>query len=438
VAYLAGGDAGDGDGRPSPADLRAFLRDRLPDYMVPSAFVWLSALPRTGSGKVDRGALRPPADAAGAMAAPVPHVPPRTGVEKALAEVWREVLAVERVGAHDDFFELGGHSLLALRLVSRVREKLGIDLPVATLLRAPTVEALARALAEGASAGVRLPLIPLQPLGTEPPLFTLHAGGGHVVVYQALAQLLGPHRPVYALQARGLEDGKAPLDSTEEMAAYYLDAIVRLRPEGPYHLAGWSFGGMLAFEMARQLESAGREVGVVALLDTAAPPEPERVGDTLDHARVLVRIIGDIAGWAASAQIKVDQIRHLAPEAQVDAALTCADTPKRQLAGRKDEILELTRVRRANLRAMVGYEPMPYAGSIAYFRTAGAERRTPPDTALEYWSALALGGTTLVRVPGNHGSILYQPHVNVVAVRLKEAMEGRLVDADAVGAAAEG
>ena len=427
AAATAGGDrvaahlvAREGeDARPGPAELRAFVRERLPDYMVPSAFQWLAALPRTGSGKVDRTALAAASLRAGSEASA--YVAPRGAAEEALAALWREVLAVEHVGAHDDFFELGGHSLLALRLTARIREETGAEVPLATLLAHSTVAALAKAMGERAER--RLPLVPLQAKGDGEPLFLAHPGGGHVMCYNELAGLLAPHRPVYGLQAPGLEEGEAaPLESVEALAAHYVRAVRAARPRGPVHVGGWSFGGLLAFEMARQMEGAGVEVGLVALLDTAAPTPPREGSDLLSHARVLVRIVADLAGWSAASRVRVDAIRHLPPRLQAQEAIRRVNA-RALPESRLDEVLRLTRVRQANLRALVAYQPLPYAGAVTYVRTAGSERFGAPDDALEYWSALSLGGVRLVRMTGNHGTLLHQPHVDLLARRLRAALD---------------
>ena len=271
------------------------LRERLPEYMVPAVFAWMDALPRTGSGKLDRRAL--PEMDAGTDGAE--FVPPKPGLEARIAAIWQDVLGLERVGAHDDFFDLGGQSILATRLVARLRGELGIDVPVGMLMQAPTVEALARAV-EAGERSVRLPLVALQTFGDRPPLFLAHPAGGHVICYRGLAVNLAPDQPVYGLQPRGLEDGKEPISDLEEMAAFYVDAIRRFRPRGPYRLGGWSFGGVVAWEMARQLHAAGETVDLLAMLDTSPLTAEAIEADPRDAAEVMMQTIGGYAGWMAA------------------------------------------------------------------------------------------------------------------------------------------
>jgi thioesterase domain-containing protein/acyl carrier protein len=396
--------------------LREHLRGWLPEAMVPSAFAWVGAIPRTSGGKVDRRALPDPA----AESAAAEPVAPRTELEAKLAEIWADVLGLERVGVEDDFFDLGGQSLVATRLAARIRAELGRELPLALLLRASTVARLAASLAAGREE-VRPPLIPLHPHGVARPLFLGPPGGGHVVCYRKLAERLAPGIPVFGLQARGIDDGQAPMRTVAEIAAYFIAAVREAQPEGPYHLGGWSFGGMIAFEMARQLSAAGAEVGLVAMLDTSIPTPRGKVEDTLDHARVLQRIVADLVGWAAASSVRVEAIRHLPPREQALAAVRQIRM-KSLPESRVDEVLALTAVRQCNLRALVTYEPGIYEGELSYFRTAASERALPRDGAVEFWGSKALGGMKLHRIGGSHGSILEAPYVNDVAGHIQTAI----------------
>ncbi|MCP4657549.1 MAG: alpha/beta fold hydrolase, partial [bacterium] len=226
-------------------------------------------LPLLPNGKVDRKELgRRPIEALRTAAAAAP----RDGLEIALVGIWEELLDVRPIGVRDNFFELGGHSLAAVRLLAVIVERLGRELPLTALFRAATIEGLAGRLRQQTSAPASC-LVPLQlgVRGKRPPLFCVHPAGGNVFAFLPLARELGPEQPFYALQSRGLEDDAEPFAEVGEMAAHYLEEVRAVDPEGPYHLAGWSFGGLVAFEMARQLEQAGCKVARVVLLDTGAP-----------------------------------------------------------------------------------------------------------------------------------------------------------------------
>ncbi len=246
----------------SPDALREYLGQRLPDYLVPAAFVVLEAMPLTPHGKLHRAAL------------PIPEFgstgvgrAPRTPQEHLLCEVFAEVLAVPGVGIDDDFFALGGHSLLATRLVARVRTTLGVELGLRSLFEAPTVAGLAARLNMDDLDDALQVILPLRSQGCHPPLFCIHPGGGISWSYCGLMKHLGPNYPIYGVQARGLVRPQPLPTSVEEMAADYADQIRKVQPAGPYHLLGWSFGGLVAHAVATELAQHGEQTALLAILD---------------------------------------------------------------------------------------------------------------------------------------------------------------------------
>ncbi|HEU4562948.1 MAG TPA: non-ribosomal peptide synthase/polyketide synthase, partial [Longimicrobium sp.] len=277
VAYVVGDDTVGAE------VLRAHLGETLPDYMVPAAYVRLEQWPLTPNGKVDRKALPAPegdAYAAGEYTAPVGDT------EEALAAIWAQVLGVERVGRHDNFFELGGHSLLAVRVISRMRQVLGAEASLAHLFSHPTVESLA-ARVSGSEPRVRNDrAIAIRPAGSQPPLFLVHEGAGSI----AYAQVLNPHAggdiPVYALPAAPAD---ASLRTMEGMATRLVRMIREVQPSGPYRVAGWSFGGVLSYEVAAQLIGGGETVEFVGMFDSYHPVRARAVADDAvqEHGLIL-------------------------------------------------------------------------------------------------------------------------------------------------------
>ncbi|MDG9720489.1 amino acid adenylation domain-containing protein [Streptomyces sp. DH24] len=258
---------------PDPARLRAAVARLLPEYMVPAAVVPLDALPLSPAGKLDRGRLPDPG-----FGAPAGR-PPRTPDETALAALFAEALGLPEVSATDSFFDIGGHSLIAIRLVRRIRARLGAELTVRDLFETPTVQGLAQRLrpagATPASApGAKAPaddfgvLLPLRTRGGRPPLFCVHPGFGLSWSYAALMRRLDAQQPVYALQARGITAGARMPDSYQELLEDYLRQIRAVSPHGPYRLLGWSFGGLVAHSLAARLQAEGERVELVAMLDT--------------------------------------------------------------------------------------------------------------------------------------------------------------------------
>jgi len=260
VAYLVCRES-----RPDINALRDHLAQRLPAYMVPSAFVALDALPLTVSGKLDFKALPEPDIGAYTAAA---YMPPETPLERQIAAIWQELLGHERISVTANFFDLGGHSLNAVRLMSSIREATGKTLPISILFQAPTIRALtAQVIGYQPAAGESF--IVLREGSAAPPLFLFHAAGGDVVCYQPMLRYLAAGMPVCGFHRSELPDQRVPaFKSVEELAEDYLARLLHQQPEGPYRLAGWSSGGLLALEVASRLERMGRTVAAVALIDT--------------------------------------------------------------------------------------------------------------------------------------------------------------------------
>jgi amino acid adenylation domain-containing protein len=280
------------DDSPSSDQLRSFLSQRLPDYMVPSAFVALETLPLTTNGKLDRKALPAPSFA-GALDQ---CVEPSTDVERQLHAIWAEVLGHSDFGITDNFFAVGGHSLAAARLVSRLEQTIGSAPALAALFHNPTIAGLVQ-LMQGAVSGLSPSLVTLQPKGERAPLFVIHGWGGTVWGFMDLARALAPDRPVYGLQAPGVEWQRPPQGSVREMAAGYAEQILQMRPEGMIHLVGYSAGGWYAHAVAEALLERGAVVGLFAVMDTNATTQiHRRIGLFLLLERLYSRFGKSVAG----------------------------------------------------------------------------------------------------------------------------------------------
>ena len=270
-------------------DLRRFLKQKLPEYMMPAALVTLEAMPLMPNGKIDRQAL--PAPARIRLEVEKTFVAPRDALEMQLIGLWEEVLNVRPIGVRDNFFELGGHSLTAVRLFGLIENRLGKRLPLAAVFQGATIEHLATIFREHVESGVPSCLVAIQPNGSKRPLFLVHPAGGHVFPYVHLAGCLGFDQPCYGLQARGLEQGQEPHTRIEDMATHYINALRTVQPAGPYHLGGWSMGGVIAFEMAQQLHAQGQEVDFLALLDARVPTSHDSFEGENFEARLLADFI---------------------------------------------------------------------------------------------------------------------------------------------------
>jgi amino acid adenylation domain-containing protein len=414
VAYLVA----DRDRLPVPTELHQLLAGRLPEAMVPSAFVVLDALPLTPTGKVDRRnlAAREPER----RAAPVP---PSTPVELELLRLWEELLPERTIGVRDSFFELGGHSLLAVRLMTRIERRFGRALPLAVLFAGATIESLARALQTGSPAVS--PRVEIQ-RGADGhrPLFLVHPAGGTALCYVPLARHLGPAQPVFGLEDPNFERREEPRFVIPEMAALYLAAVREVQPRGPYRLGGWSLGGVLAQAMACQLEAAGEEVEHLLLVDTRSPVllDAEREGELLET---------DLLLWfAANLRLAVrrDEVESLPVPERFPSVLARA-----QAAGRLPADLEPARAHRifeifrTEMSSERGYQPGFCRCRIALFRAAvGAEedRRRGDDHSLG-WHGISSSGLDVEIIPGTHQTLIDEPHVLTLAERIRARMDGK-------------
>jgi amino acid adenylation domain-containing protein len=388
---------------PTTAKLRAFLKEKLPEYMLPSVFVMLKSMPLTPNGKVDRRALPAPVQAD--LAPQGTFAAPKDSVESRLIQIWEAVLGVRPIGVKDNYFELGGHSLLAVKLMNRIEQAFGKTLPLATLLQAPTVEQLAAMLRQSGWTPPWSCLVPIQTGGSKPPFFCIHGINGGVVRFYDLSRHLGPDQPFFALQAQGLDARYECYTRTEDMAALYIGEIRNVQPHGPYFLGGYSFGGAIAFEMAQQLAAQGESECAVVLFDTNFPLRN-----------------GSASRSATSALLQFFQT----PAAQMPRyAWRILTAPKREVQ-RRLHVARLPRivkkVRSACLQAEENYMPRPFSGRVILFRSTHKPLGQVVDPRAE-WKRYAARGLEICEVPGNHENILLEPQVRFVADHLKTYLE---------------
>jgi amino acid adenylation domain-containing protein len=411
------------------SDLRQALRDRLPEFMVPSDWVVLAELPLTPNGKVDLRAL--PAPLRVASAGVGSEVPVGDGPTVLMIGLWEEVLGIRPIGVRDNFFDMGGDSFQAVRLFARIRKVFGRDLPLASLLEAPTAEQLLRVLEASATPGV-VSLVPLHTEGSRATLFCIPGAGGDVFTFHELAGLLGPDQPVSGLQTHWQEKTLSSLRSLEELAALHLEVIRSAQPNGPYFLCGFSFGGTLAFETARQLAAQGQRVAFLAVIDQAARTPVGRGRfwygrEVLKHLPRWVctdlwrmgpihpfRRLGSRAAASLGALMRVFQ-PDPSPAGTVVTHAKAADP-----IDRRDERDELGALQE---RLQLSYAPGGYPGCVTLLLAREEHKRRLRATLLGGrdlgWARLARGGARVILVPGGHLSILRKPDVYALAEHLR-------------------
>ena len=395
--------------RPEPAVLRDLVRAQLPAYMIPSDIFVLDALPLTPNGKIDRASLPRPGESTTQPGSS--FVAPRDPLELQLVGIWEKVLGRKPIGVMDSFFDLGGHSLLAVRLFAEIEALTNRHFPLALLFQAPTVASLAEAFRrEGWTAPWRS-LVAIRPGGTRRPLFCIHPHGGEVLCYEALAHHLGEDQPVYGLQAQGLDGTEVPSHSVEELAAQYIEEIRTIQPQGPYQLAGYCFGGTVAFEMARQLVSRDEGIAVLVLIETFVPSYLMRMRRKL--SQLAERIDAELKGLPPLGSRAL--LAHLGRK--VTRILPGIRRPI-EPHQRADVAMEVV-----HLNARRHYLPRQYPGRLILFRPPLPARHRDGDPALG-WRSVALGGVDVEEIPGWHVPILSEPRVQLLAERLRRHIQG--------------
>jgi aspartate racemase len=351
-------------------------------------------------------------------------VQPRDPLESQLVEIWENLLGVKPIGVTDNFFDLNGNSLLASQLFTKVKQVCGRNLPLSTLFQAPTIERLADLLRTADSKRAWSSVVAIRPEGSKPPLFLISGLGGNVVRFRDLGRNLGLDQPVYALQPPGLDGEQAPLTRIEDMAAHYIREIRRVQPAGPYHFAGYSFGGLVMFEMAQQLSAQSQHVGLLALLDT---PEWRYITELRRSAPFRNRLL-TYQSRVHHLLFGPDRIGYLKRRLQKRAAsllyrmFRALGWPLWQTVGTLED---------ANSFAGRSYEAKPYDGKLTVLRGQWRTKYDGEDPELG-WGRLA-PRVDVYNIPGNHDSIMTEPHVRVLAEKLTLCLER--ANADATSAA---
>ena len=398
---------------PQVSDLRDFLKDKLPEYMVPAVFVFLKSFPLTPNGKVDRRNLPSPEP----RQIEATFVGARNELELQIVKIWEKVLGIEPIGVRDNFFELGGHSLLAMRMLAEIEKVFGKNLTLSIFVETQTVEQLVSLIGESNASSSSLVMIKAG--GDQPPLFCVHAVWGNVLFYRQLAQHLGGERPFYALEARGV-DGQVPRTSVVEMASEYIKEIQTVQPQGPYFLGGYSFGGLVAFEMARQLQDLGQEIALLAMLDTVAPSaytssstDTSFWSQMFSHSRQL---------WQLTLPDKLAYLQQRLQYHFLVGKLSIFYRLYLRYVRRSLPDLRLLDVAAANNQARKSYTPQVYGGSLTIFRASQKSVGFDDDPKLG-WGGVAAGETEIHQIPGSHTDLMTEPQVRLLAEKLQLCLD---------------
>jgi aspartate racemase len=415
-----------------PEELAKFLAQRLPTFMRPDGISVVETFPLSSNGKIDTSALPDPGQSPQGSAT-APYEAPKDDIERNLAAMWRELLGIERIGRNDDFFSLGGHSLMALRMFSRISRESGKSLPLATLIQHPTIAKLAPLLAPpAASTPVARPLptasksspkgniVTLAKGSGRQHLFCIHGGDGGVIFYRDLASRMPDDYSFHAVESLELgNSGPVEKASIEETAAAYLQGILAIQPQGPFKLAGYSFGGVVAHEIACQLQDMGHEVEFLGLFDTHNPAAPSRNYGMGERLGVFWHQTSGSPLPERIGLLKSRILEGMHTHRKVKAELRAAGT-----LGPAEAYSDLRRVqiREENWRAMQAYKPRPFRGKITLFKTSYVNDKVerPADYG---WSPVALSGLDIVAVSGHHLALFAPEHIETLAEALLSSLK---------------
>jgi len=408
LAYLIGTDGNSVD----RLELRGWLSERLPQYMIPSAFVFVDGFPLTPNGKVDRRALLSTGTAAQQLSQS--SIPPQPGLESVVAEVWRETLDVPQVWADDNFFDLGGNSLLGLRLLANLEKVVGERLPVSVLFEGQTVRTMAAALGHNSGDDPNALAVRIR-VGRDhrPPLFIVPGINGNVIGYETLAQLISTDQAVYGLRSVGLHGEATPLDNVKAIAARLLEDVRKVQPEGPYHFAGFCIGGIVAYEMAQQLAASGESVGLLSLIGTWPPDSVEDKLATSKSAQKLAFLRDGVTRHlnAMREQPRGQRLAYLMKKAGIIVEMVA----RRDVYRGETEVLQQDWVSGINRHAAASYSPEPYSGDIVLVIPDSQSPAADRDPRLT-WRNLVAGTSTVIRLPGDDsGALLRPPHAEMLA-----------------------
>jgi amino acid adenylation domain-containing protein len=415
VAYISSSN-----GQEDTSYVRTEIQHRLPVYMIPSVFVWIKEFPRTSSGKIDKLAL--PAPDQLHFANQTTYTAPQTETEKQIVKIWQDLLNIKNIGIDDNFFELGGHSLIAIQFMIQIEKANSHGLPLATLFEYPTVRTLARLFDGQNRPTAYTSLVPIKPSGSKTPIYIVHGGGYNVLNFSGIGLHVDTEQPVFGIQAQGLDGIEEPMDNMEDIARYYIESILAQNPTGPYALAGYSFGGYVVIEMARQLRLMGHEIILLAIFDTNAKNLDfhgtgrdvylEKIKKQLPKFWWIVKSLVrnpkktlSYQGYLLSKKLNSVLGINTAVEARQGAIY--------EIMRRIDEKYEI---------AYQAYKLAPFDEKIHLFRATDNVYFVEDYKSLG-WQKYAMKGVEVYDVPGDHKTMLLAPYDKSFARKLQEVLD---------------
>jgi amino acid adenylation domain-containing protein len=406
---------------------RSDLKTTLPLYMIPNDFIILTRFSLTPNGKIDLNLI----GSADITKEKNTLQPPINELDKKIAAIWSSFLGIDPIGMRDDFFVLGGHSLIAAQVMRELEKETGYRIPITALFEAPTIEKLSRMLGQTEKLHSWKSLVPIKPSGNKPPLYIVHGSGLTVLVFHKLATTMDSDQPVYGLQARGLNGIDEPFDNLEKIASYYISEIFEQNPSGPYNLAGYSFGGIVAFEMAKQLIARGKKVNMLAIFDTFADNSPNIDRWVPNLFKKFKKLFLDIKfNLRLLKKDPIDTIKYrfINRKYKLMRLLSRGGIIK-EISGQEKYLRYSEKINRKHDIAYAKYDFTPYNGSIDLFRVK--KRMYYLDDPIYFgWKPFASKGLNIHEIPGDHVTFLHSPNVQELSKILSSIIEERNTEKD--------
>ena len=423
VAYAAVGTITDALCEDIVGQLKTLLGRTLPDYVIPEIFITVAELPRNTNGKIDRKALPPPNRESGshgihsAAALAEDYVAPHDVIESQLADIWQTTLGIPLISVRTNFFSLGVGSLAALRLITKMNRVYAMELGLASLITASTIESIAELIRTRFAPNTDSSVVPLQPHGTRPPLFIVHGVGGNVVNFYGLAMRVGGDQPVYGIQSQALIANQPALLHLKDMATHYISDIRKAQPKGPYHLLGYSFGGTVVLEMAHQLRAAGEDVALVGMIDSKSKDYEEQLTRLTPVQTKLNRRVNRFVGntdrldWKSRAKYIQEK---MTTRAIRFICMAAAAMHMKRVPAFMRSAYDI------NYVAVQNYKVRPYDGKLVLFRASyQGEEEGEYDLG---WSSIFKQGVEIHDLPGDHERIFLEPNIDQLATSLRESL----------------
>ncbi|MBS1530395.1 MAG: non-ribosomal peptide synthetase, partial [Bacteroidetes bacterium] len=344
------------------------------------------------------------------------YAAPRTETEKVMAGIWQDVLKVQRIGIDDNFFDIGGHSLLAVQITTRIEKKLGKKMQIATLFSYPTIAQLSSYIDKESTKNIKWrSIVPIRPNGSKTPVYIVHGAGLNVLTFNDLAQYVDPDQPVFGLQGIGLDGEDVSVDSIESIAKYYVDEVVKHNPDGPYAIAGYSIGGFIAVEMARQLEAMGKAIKMLAIFDTDADNAREREPWHIIMPKVAKRYLPKFMGGKKSLGKQLVYVFNNKLTAVKGKLGIAKKTESDEYYALLDSVI------RRYFKALGNHKLEPVNHTIHLFKADFNDHYNDDEVFLG-WKKYTTKEVKRYAVPGNHLTMMVMPHVAELGKALQEAL----------------